>query len=414
MQKVNLLVIGAGGRGYGYSRIAVKELRSARIAGVAEPHAERRERMARDFDVPKENVFNDWREAAKRPRMADAVLICTLDALHEAPALAFIKLGYHVLLEKPMAPSEEACKRIVAAAKKSGKLFAVCHVLRYTEYTQQVKRVLDSGLLGEVASIQHLEPVAHWHQAHSFVRGNWRNEAESTFMLLSKSCHDVDWISYMMQSRCRSVGSFGSLLHFRRECQPAGAGERCVACGVERRCPYSAIRIYLEPVRKGRKGWPMDVVAPDPTPGKILAALETGPYGRCVYACDNDVVDNQVVNFSFEGGKTGVFTMTAFSDAGDRQTRIFGTHGELWGDSRYIRTREFLTGKVRRIDTRAAAGNILGGHGGGDGGLMYAFLNAILKDDPSLILSGPDETLETHRIAFAAERARRENRVVDL
>ena len=158
--------------------------------------------------------------------MADAVIICTQDAMHAEPAVAFAKKGYAILLEKPMAPNEADCRRIVEAVKANGILFAVCHVMRYTRYTQMLKQVVDSGAIGEVVSLQHLEPVGYWHQAHSFVRGNWRNEQESSFMLLAKSCHDLDWIRYIMGEPCLSVSSFGALKHFNTSEKPAEAGER--------------------------------------------------------------------------------------------------------------------------------------------------------------------------------------------
>ncbi len=158
----------------------------------------------------------------------------------------------------------------------------------------------------------------------------------------------------------------------------------------------------------------MNVLVPDPTRENVLEALRTGPYGRCVYACDNDVVDNQVVNMQFEGGRTVNFTMTAFSKMGHRKTHIFGTRGQLYCDGRYIEHYDFLTDNTTTIDTEAGDASILGGHGGGDFGLMHSFVQALIDNDPRHILSGPDETLESHLMVFAAEQARKENRVVTL
>ncbi|HAU36745.1 MAG TPA: oxidoreductase, partial [Phycisphaerales bacterium] len=303
---------------------------------------------------------------------------------------------------------------IAAAVKESGILFAVCHVLRYTDYTRRLKAILDEGRIGRIVSIQHLEPVGYWHQAHSFVRGNWRNESESSFMLLAKSCHDLDWLRHVMGLPMRRVSSFGSLMHFRRDCRPAGAADRCLDCGVEAQCPYSAKRIYLERFHAGHTGWPLDVITSDLTEAGVLAALRDGPYGRCVYDCDNDVVDHQVVNIEFDDGPTATFTMTAFTEMSDRKTRIFGTRGRIEGDGRTLRVLDFLTDHEETIDTRAPAGSILGGHGGGDYRLMQGFVAAVGEQDPAKILSGPAETLESHLAVFAAERARREGRVVEI
>ena len=412
---VTILIVGAGDRGNVYAQYAAALPRRARVVGVAEPLAVRREAMRTAHAIPAANAFRDWREAAARERLADAVVIATQDALHREPAVAFARRGYHILLEKPMAPGERDCRAIVDAVKKADVVFAVGHVLRYTTYTRTLKKMLDEGAVGEVVSVQHLEPVGFWHQAHSFVRGNWRNEKESSFMLMSKSCHDMDWIHHILGGACTAVSSFGSLLHFRRENRPAGAAKRCLDCAVERTCPYSAKRIYLGMLARGCRGWPVNVVTPAVTRRGLLQALREGPYGRCVYACDNDVVDHQVVSMEFAGGRTAVFTMVAFASLKyGRTTRIFGTRGEILGDSRTITRDDFLTGRREVIDTRKLPQPPLSGHGGGDGGLMDAFITAVATGDRSHVLSGPDATLASHRLVFAAERARRTGRVVRL
>lgn len=413
---VTAVVVGAGGRGRGYSIFAQEYPERLKIVGVAEPNDYARNWMVENHHLAEENVFKDWWEMAQRSKMADAVIIATQDAMHVEPAVAFAGLGYAMLLEKPMAPNEEDCLRITRAVKEAKILFAVCHVLRYTAYTQALKRLVDSGAIGEVVSLQHLEPVGYWHQAHSFVRGNWRNEKESSFMLLAKSCHDLDWIRYIMGESCRSVSSFGALTHFKKSEKPAAAGSatRCLNCAYEPQCPYSAKKIYLGALARGERGWPVDVVAPEPTIASVTAALANGPYGRCVYECDNDVVDHQVVSLWFEKDKSATFTMTAFNKAAHRKTRIFGTRGELFGDGEKIEHFDFLTDQTKVISTETGDASILGGHGGGDYGLMDRFVRAVARDDASFILSGVDESLESHRMVFAAERARREHRVVDL
>lgn len=410
MKQVKLLVVGCGARGMGYAQYATKYPDKAQIVGVADPDDERRNRIGDMGNVAAEFRFRTWQEAAQQPRFADAVMICTQDSMHEGPAVAFAKLGYHILLEKPMAPEPEACKRIVAAVKEAGVYFAVCHVMRYTAYTQKLKKLLDSHVIGDIVSIQHLEPVGYWHQAHSFVRGNWRREDESSPMLLAKSCHDVDWLRYVMGRPCKQIQSFGSLIHFRPENAPAGAGKRCMECPkeIESQCPYSALKIYLrDRFDKGELWWPLDILTLDVTEENLREAIKTGPYGRCVYACDNDVVDNQVVNFFFDNGTTASMTMTAFNEHSGRLTRIFGTRGYIDTDSNVIRVTDFLTDKTQEIDTGVENdGGILSGHGGGDFALMERFVTAVATNDPSLILSGVDDTLESHLMVFAAEKSR--------
>lgn len=414
MKKVKLIIVGAGSRGMGYASFALACPDRAEIVGVAEPREFYRNEIAGKHKIPAENVFTDWKDLIKKKKFADAVILATQDNMHTEPAVKFAKKGYNILLEKPMAPTEDECKKIVKAAVKNEIIFAVCHVLRYTNYTKALKKVLDSGVIGDIVSVQHIEEVGWWHQAHSFVRGNWRNEKESSFMLLAKSCHDIDWLSYIMGCKCKAVSSFGSLKHFRKEEKPAGAASRCVDCKLSDSCPYSAVKIYIKDrIEKGQTGWPTDVLTTDLTTEGVMKALKEGPYGRCVYECDNDVVDNQVVNMLFEGGRTVAFTMTAFAKGG-RKTRIFGTKGEIYGDSSKIEVFDFLTQKTEAVDTNATENSILGGHGGGDGGLMDAFVTALAENDTSKIISGPDATLESHRIVFAAEKSRRKGRIIEL
>jgi predicted dehydrogenase len=414
MKEVTLLICGAGDRGTSHGLNARDSAENARVVGVAEPREFHRNRAASTHGIPEANVFTDWREMAARDRFADAVVITTQDRMHVEPLKAFAAKGYHILLEKPIAPSEAECEEVITAVKDAGVVFGVGHVLRYTDYNQKIKEILDAGAIGDIVSIQHLEPVAYWHQAHSYVRGNWRNEAESSFMLLAKSCHDIDLIHYFMNEKCTAISSFGSLKHFRPENKPDGASDRCVSCAVESTCPYSAKKIYLGWLAEGHTDWPVNVVDPEPTEESLLEALRTGPYGRCVYACDNDVVDNQVVNMTFAGGQTATFTMTAFTKRQGRQTQIFGTRGQLTGDSRTISVYDFLTDRTTTIDTAAGAGDITGGHGGGDYNLMKRFVEAVRHTDQGMLLTGADETLASHRMVFAAEQARKEGRVVDL
>ncbi len=343
------------------------------------------------------------------------MIIATPDAQHAEPAVEFARLGYHILLEKPMATSEQDALRIIEAVRAAGVMLAVCHVLRYTPYTTRVKEIADSGVLGEIISIEHLEPVGWWHAAHSYVRGNWRREQDSTPMLLAKSGHDLDWMSFIVGRPVRKVSSFGGLKHFRRENQPEGATDTCVTCPVEPTCPYSAPRLYLGCLgNPDRERWPLTTVTRDRTERGVLDALRDGPYGRCVYACDNDVVDHQVVNLEYEGGATASFTMTAFTRFDHRRTRIFGTHGQLEGDGVTATVTDFRTGQSTTHTLGLPGPDAGSGHGGGDERLVDAFLRAVASGDPGPILSDPATSLEAHQVAWAAERSRRTATVQSL
>ncbi|HKH54733.1 MAG TPA: Gfo/Idh/MocA family oxidoreductase [Propionibacteriaceae bacterium] len=410
--QVSFLIVGAGDRGQRYADLAARDPR-VRIAAVADPDEGRRIALAERHDVPPARRYSDWREVIEQPRIANAAVIATLDRLHYEPALALAEQGYHLLLEKPMAVTLDMCHAIVDAARAAQVTLAVCHVLRYTPYTRLLRQVLDSGVIGQIVSVQHLEPVGWWHQAHSFVRGNWRRTDESTFMLMAKSVHDIDWLNHLVGRSARRVSSFGGLYHFRPEQRPAAAGERCIDCAIEPDCPYSAKRIYLGCLgNPAAERWPLQAVTSARAEEGVLDALRTGPYGRCVYRCDNDVVDHQVVNLEYEGGTTASFTMTAFTDFAFRQTKIFGTHGCLDGNGRGVEVLNFRTGKRERHLIESSDGQ--DPHAGGDTGLVHAFIEALLSGRPEDHLTSPEESLTSHLVTWAAEEARLTSTVVHL
>eukprot|EP01116_Phalansterium_solitarium_P013683 TRINITY_DN31083_c0_g1_i1.p1 TRINITY_DN31083_c0_g1~~TRINITY_DN31083_c0_g1_i1.p1 ORF type:complete len:440 (+),score=128.09 TRINITY_DN31083_c0_g1_i1:87-1406(+) len=412
-RKVSYIVVGAVNRGSVYATYALENPHIAQVVAVAEPRPAWRELFVVKHGVVAQNVFSDWKEVLERDKFADAVVVTTPDALHAEPVIAFANKGYHILVEKPMAVSEADCIRMTRAARDNNVILAVGHVMRYTPYTQKIKDIVQSGVLGTIASVQHLEPVGNWHFAHSYVRGNWRKESESTFSLMAKSCHDVDWLRYVIGLPCTRVSSFGSLLHFRKERKPKEAGDakRCLDCALQETCAYSAKQIY----RPGNTGWPVNIITPGvPDIESVTAALRDGPYGRCVYECDNDVCDQQVVNLEFEGGATASFSMVAFTERiCQRQTRVFGTLGELECDGETIKHTDFRwPHSTRTLQPAGFAGSQMTGHGGADWYLMDSFIEAVATDNPAKILSGPTETLESHLLVFAAEKARRTGTVI--
>ncbi|WP_375425659.1 Gfo/Idh/MocA family protein [uncultured Friedmanniella sp.] len=408
-EPLRLAVIGAGSRGMTYARLGARS-HGAIVTAIAEPRRRRREAAAAELGVPADRCTADWHDLLARPDLdVDAVVVATPDRQHTEPALAVLARGLPLLLEKPMSPSLEEAEQIVAAAERSGAIVCVAHVLRYLPYTALIKDLLDTGAIGDVVSIEHLEPVGWWHQAHSFVRGNWRREDESNPMLMAKCCHDVDWLSHLVGRPAVRVSSFGSLSHFTSANKPEGAAARCLDCAVEPDCPYSARRIYLTHLDDpAARDWPLSVLTGDVTEAGVTAALREGPYGRCVYDCDNDVVDHQVVTLEYEGGVTASLTMTAFTPMAFRKTRIFGTRGMIEGDGYQVSVFDFLTSRtttVQVVDPTEAGAEL--GHLGADGALIRSFLAAVRDRDPSQILTSAAESLHTHAIVWAAERARR-------
>ncbi|XP_064598725.1 putative oxidoreductase YteT [Liolophura sinensis] len=415
---VTFVIIGAGSRGMTYSQYAKHYPDDMQIVGVADCRTLRAQRAQKTFNIPDSHVFSDWRDVAAVEKFADAAIIATQDKDHKEPAVALAKKGYHILLEKPMATTEEDCLEIVSCCKENSVLLAVCHVLKYTPQAMKIKELIDCGAIGQVVNIQHLEPIGFWHYGHSYVRGNWRREDESSFCLMTKSCHDLDLICYWMgRSKCVKVSSFGQLTHFTKEHKPEGAANRCLDCKVEKECPYSAVKLYLNQVKQGNTHWPVDVVVDIPDIESVTEALRTGPYGRCVYDCDNDVVTHQVVNLQFDQGQTVSFTMVAFTESVcRREVKVHGTMGELtckFGGPVYqydFRTRKMITHSPEL--SNAPAG--LSGHGGADYRTIRSFLKALQTGDSSLLSTGPEESLRSHLLVFAAEKARKENRVISL
>ncbi len=409
MSAIDAIMVGAGGRGLAYGRYALEHPQEIRMIGVAEPDPARREQFASLHNIAPEMVFDSWESLlASGMKRAAAIINCTMDRQHYASTMNMLELGYDVLLEKPMSPVLEENVRLTRKAEDSGRLLQVCHVLRYTPFWQALRAVLQSGKLGRIISVTHRENLAYYHMAHSFVRGNWRSQATSGPMILCKCCHDFDVLLWLLRKKVKRLSSFGSLTHFRPQNAPAGATERCAdGCPAADNCKYDATKIYA---RTGF-GWPMNVFTTDEA---RLEALRTNWYGRCVYLCDNDVVDHQTVNLELEDGATISLVMNGQGDEECRTMRWDGTDATLYGkfSSRgdEIRVHHHLSGEIEDIPVIARDSS---GHGGGDFGIVRSFVNT-LNGNPDDSVTTARESLESHLLAFAAEEARLNHTVVDM
>lgn len=410
MKKITAILMGAGLRGAGaYASYALTHPEEVQFIAVAEPVRERREKFARDHGIPEEMCFSSWEELLEKPKLADAALVCMQDKMHFEPAMKALEKGYHILVEKPMSPDPLECIKMGELAREKQKVFSVCHVLRYTPFFSTLKKLLDEGRIGRLISIQHNENVAYWHQAHSFVRGNWRNTVESSPMILAKSCHDMDIILWLAGANCTKLSSFGSLTHFKKENAPEGAPLRCLdGCPAEKECIYYAPKQYLTE----KTSWPVNAISNDLSLEGRTKALSEGPYGRCVYQCDNDVVDHQVVNMEFENEVTAAFTMCAFTKNGSRTLKLMGTKGEIRGamEKRDIEVIDFATGQIERIELEKPTS----GHGGGDAGLMQDFVRLVQSEGAEKGLTSADLSVQSHVMAFAAEKSRLESAVIHI
>lgn len=417
MKTLKVVVVGAGSRGRGYSELMSQSEYPFEIAAVAEPIDDRREYMCKTHNIPKEMCFESWEPIFEKEKFADVAIIATLDRDHFAPAMAAVEKGYDLLLEKPVAPTPEECAIIRDAAKKKGVKVLVCHVLRYTVFFKKIKEMIDTGMLGRVMSIEHDECVGNVHQSHSFVRGNWGNSERSSCMLLQKCCHDLDILQWLLGKKCSKIQSFGSLTYFTRENAPEGSPERCIdGCPYADECYYNSVKLYYD---DKENLWFRRAAAKSSTPTdeEVEWALRNTQYGKCVYKCDNDVVDHQVVNMEFEDGAVVCFNMNAFNK-GDRHIRIMGTKGELWGNMSET-TLTFFSFKDRKdikIDPSETAlgASIVSGHGGGDTGIVEVLYDYIVNDAEGDLVSEIGISVDNHMLVFAAEESRKTGAVVDV
>ncbi|HHV60242.1 MAG TPA: Gfo/Idh/MocA family oxidoreductase [Clostridiaceae bacterium] len=410
MGKITAVLLGAGMRGtYAYASYALKHPDEIQFVAVAEPDKVKREYFCKTHSIPEDMCFERWEQLLEKPRLADALLICTQDKMHYEPAIKALEKGYHLLVEKPMSPDPLECIKMGELAKEKERVFLVCHVLRYTDFFSTIKNMLDEGRIGKLISIQHNENVAYWHQAHSFVRGNWRNSDETSPMILAKCCHDMDIMAWLAGGKCIKVSSFGSLTHFKKENAPKGAPERCLdGCPVSDECIYYAPRQYLTE----NTGWPTAAICTDMSIEGRTRALKEGPYGRCVYYCDNNVVDHQVVNLAFDNEVTAAFTMCAFTKDCTRTIKLMGTKGEIRGhmEKKEIEIIDFASGENEKIILQ----NAREGHGGGDIKIMKEFVRLVQSDGREKGLTSADLSVQSHIMAFAAEKSRLTGSVVEI
>lgn len=411
MKQLKVIVLGAGQRGQIYTNVMAKMPEQFQVVGVAEPVRMNRDYIREKHDIAPENCFESWEQILDKPKFADVAIIGTQDKMHYAPAMKALELGYDLLLEKPVAPTAKECMEIWQQAEKYGRKIMVCHVLRYTSFYSKVKELLDADVIGKVVTMTHTEGVGNLHQSHSFVRGHWGNEEKSAPMLLAKSCHDLDLMQWLMGRNCRKIQSFGSLEYFCRENAPADAPEYCIeGCPHADTCYYNAVKLYYDDKKNGWfRGAATGMV--HPTDEDVLQVLKTTQYGKCVFKCDNDVVDHQVVNMEFEDGCTVSFTMSAFNRGG-RKSNLMGTKGEMFLDfeADEIKVYHFDTRQLEIINTRTGA---VSGHGGGDDGIVLALYDYLTGTKTAEEVSEIGISCRNHLLVFAAEQARAQGTVVD-
>jgi len=437
MKQLTVAVCGYGNRGSVYSTgefwfegkmkvVAAADIRPERLALAKERHG-----------LSDDMLFASGEELFEKPRLADLMIISTQDQQHCKHALMALEKGYHLLLEKPISTTYEDCLAIAEKAKEMHRTVLVCHVLRYAPLYTKLRDMIREGLVGDVYAVNQIENVGYYHMAHSFVRGNWHNKEESAPMILAKCCHDLDILPWLVGKKIKRLSSFGHLSHFTAEHAPEGSAERCLDCPVRKDCPYDAVHLYYEGnpfyslKTANSTDWPNNVLCPDGvTEEKLLKALREGPYGRCVYRCNNDVVDHQIVNLECEDGITISFSMIAFTDVCTRTIQIMGTRGQLNADLE----EDFVTyapfkGTPQKVSL--ITDDIQGGsHGGSDYRMVETLLEHFAQypekdgfldtgdvfipevDPPVCVIT---DTLKSHAACFAAEKSRLANgKVMEL
>lgn len=405
---VRIVLIGAGNRARTYMHYVKINPDKAEPVAVVEPDKVRRDFLADQFGIPEEMRFCSCKEFFALPRVADAAIICTPEKLHYEHCMLAIDAGYHILLEKPIAQTYEQCVEIARKTEEKGLQISVCHVLRHHPLFAKIKDLIDSGKFGDIISICHTEEVGIDRYTHSYVRGTMNSEKGNNPMLLAKCCHDLDFLLWISKARCRKVSSLGSLKWFREENAPEGSASRCTDCRVEDKCPYSAIDLY-----KRRRDWIGNFI---PAPGEMIDdvidhELKNGRFGRCVYHCDNDVVDNQVVTMEMDNDMLISLVINVFTQRDCRNIEIKMTLGEIscYGD--LIKARNFRSRETSTYDFSHL--NKIPHHGGADMAVIGNFIESLL-DPESTLISPISVALESHHVIFEAERSRHTGKTINI
>ncbi|UUZ90059.1 Gfo/Idh/MocA family oxidoreductase [Paenibacillus sp. P25] len=420
-KKITAVIVGAGQRSLIYASYADRHPEELQIVGVVEPDPERRRLTAERFGIPEEGTFASVAELGLRPRLADAAINGTMDELHVETTPPLLKMGYDVLLEKPIGVTEEETLRLQEAARKHRRTVMICHVLRYAPFYRAVKERIAAGEIGEVVNIQTSEHVSYHHMAVSFIRGKWNSEEKcKSSMLMAKCCHDLDLITWLAgDARPAKVSSFGDLMQFRPDKAPEGAGTRRLTdCRIEESCPYSARKNYIDQARWGSYVWNNHHLGVSMTvEEKVMSLLTDNPYGRRVWHCDNDVVDHQSVIVEFDTQMTASHNMVGATSRPCRILHVIGTKGEIQGvleDGYFVVRRPDPRYGHEYSETKITVDVTNDSHGGGDLLLVEDFVRVLRGERPSISSTSLDQSIDGHRIGFAAERSRKDNSVVVL
>ncbi len=415
-------ILGVGARGHCYGKHMFRMPDKYKIVSLCEIKPDRLARFEKEWGIAKELCFTNAEEFLKEKR-ADVLVVGTHDREHVAYAIKALELGYHILLEKPISPVKEEMLALLEAQKKYPQKVLVCHVLRYSPVFTKLKELVDSKEIGDLRIIDWDEQVAFWHQCHSFVRGNWRRDEKASPMIMQKCCHDLDLLQYYVGSKCDTVFSTGDLSFFKKEFQPEGAADRCSECKYINTCPFSAEWVYVTRWKEEKGSpadqWPFNMCCYDiPLTEEKLRKAYSSPdnlYGRCVFACDNTVVDNQMVTMTFANGVKANLTMSAFSADSGRRATFRGTNGQINFDEakdiievcRFGQKPYVIKGSDLCDEDKTGFG-----HGGGDVVLVETLYDMIYNGAEEV--TALEASVESHLIALCAEESRKTGKAVKV
>lgn len=405
MDKVKVAVIGAGVRGtYAYAPYILERSDLCEIVAVAENKQGRRDLFSKIYNLKEEFVFESAEKFFEYEKIADAVIITTNDDRHYNHTKLALEKGYHVLLENPLANSLDRLVHLEELSEKyNDKIFMTCYVLRYTQFFSKLKEIIDSKELGELVSIQYNENIGYWNFAHSYVRGNWRNSSDTGPIILTEGCYGMDILLYLTGSKCRKIASFGKLKHFNIDSFKSTMSENCYSCS-EEYCPYSCKKIYLENTSILNNS-----VHINPTRENLNNILKEGPYGRCVYRCDNNVIDNMVNIIEFENDVTATFNLYAFTKECNQRIKLIFTNGEVDGS---FKDNEIRIKKFGQEEVLINTYNNNLGHNEGNINLIKSFIKSVSEGNINCYRNNIKEAIESHVMAFAAEYSRVSEEVI--
>ncbi len=408
MKKIKVGIIGFGNRGSLYAKFIKEQQERAQLVAVADFRIDDITDRLQQYDIAKkyknsEDLFNDKLDL-------DLLIISSMDKYHFQECKKAIMLGYNVLLEKPISVNKEEILELERLANEKGVKVVVCHVLRYTIFYKEIKRLIASGKIGDIVNINATENVAFWHQAHSFVRGNWHNTKECGPEILTKCSHDMDIITWLMNKNVKKISSFGDLYYFKKKNKPIDSASRCCSCKLKDECDFNCYKFYLE-----NREWLTPFIGLDLSDEKIDNFLKTSDFGRCVFDMDNDTVDHQVVNILFDDATTASLTMNAFSRYCYRDIKIYGTKADIIGnfESKII-TVNYFDGSKEEIDINKLTSDFEG-HGGGDRIMLNELLDYLQTGKLTSSLTLLHDSVISHLMSLSAEESRiNEGKVIDL